>query len=75
MITSIEYKNDFYINHIDYFMDFFYEIKENLKLLGFLNNSKVEKFFEIILDNLNFKDNSSIEEINESDLSDEEYLN
>lgn len=73
MIPSIEYQNDFYSHHLEYFVDYFNEIKEQYKLLGFFNNSKVEDFIKIIVDNLNFKDNFDDEE-EFSDFSDEEYI-
>ena len=75
MISSIEYENDFYSTHLEYILDYFNEIKEQFKLLGFLSNSKVEEFIKIIIDNLNFKDNLEEEdEEEEIDFNEEEYI-
>tara|TARA_B100000900_G_scaffold392699_1_gene388455 strand:- start:544 stop:774 length:231 start_codon:yes stop_codon:yes gene_type:complete len=75
MTSSIEYQNDFYSTHLEYFLDFYNEIKEKFKLLGFISNSKAEEFIKIIIDNLNFKDSlEDDEEEYDTDFSEEEYI-
>lgn len=62
-----DFRNAFRIHYLDKFMDLFEEIKSNYKLLGFMDNSRVDKFVNIVMDNLKFNDMDT-----DSDDSDDE---
>lgn len=69
-MTSIENRENFYSLYIDDLVNIYYILKDRYKLLGFMDNTKIENFIEIILDNLIFRDNPI--ENNENDESDDE---
>ena len=69
-MTSIENRENFYSLYIDDLVNKYYILKDRYKLLGFMDNTKIENFIEIILDNLIFRDNPI--ENNENDESDDE---
>lgn len=65
-----DFRNAFRVHYLDKLMNLFEEIKLNYKLLGFMDNSRVDKFINIVMDNLKFKDmhTDSDDSDNESDL-------
>jgi hypothetical protein len=78
-MESIINKENFFSQNIDRFLEIFNSLKEDYKLLGIMDNSKVEYFTKIILNNLIFLEKELCEDENEynSDelLSEEEYYN
>ena len=72
METTINREN-FISENIDNFIDIFNSFKENYKLLGIMDNSRVEKFTKIILSNITILEKEDSD--NDSDCkSDEEFV-
>jgi|TARA_Y100000389_G_scaffold167173_1_gene172233 hypothetical protein len=72
METTINREN-FISGNIDNFIDIFNSFKENYKLLGIMDNSRVEKFTKIILSSITFLEKE--ESDNDSDCkSDDEFV-
>ena len=72
-MDTIINRENFFSQHIDNFLDIFNSLKEDYKLLGIMDNSKVEYFTKIILDNIRFLEKE--ESDNDSDCkSDEEFV-
>lgn len=73
MITSIEHRENFRLYNIEQLSNIYYNLKEKYKLSGFMDNSKIEIFMEIILNNLIFEDSPTDNDDSLSDTSDIEY--
>ena len=73
MITSIEHRENFRLYNIEQLSNIYYNLKEKYKLYGFMDNSKIEIFMEIILNNLIFEDSPTDNDDSLSDTSDVEY--
>jgi|TARA_B110000259_G_scaffold187585_1_gene242373 hypothetical protein len=73
MITSIEHRENFRLYNIEQLSNIYYNLKEKYKLSGFMDNSKIEIFMEIILNNLIFEDSPTDNDDSLSDTSDVEY--
>lgn len=72
METTINREN-FISENIDNFIDIFNSFKKNYKLLGIMDNSRVEKFTKIILSSITFLEKEDSD--NDSDCkSDEEFV-
>jgi hypothetical protein len=73
MITSLEHRENFRLYNIEQLSNIYYNLKEKYKLSGFMDNSKIEIFMEIILNNLIFEDSPTDNDDSLSDTSDIEY--
>lgn len=69
-MTSIENRENFYSHHIDDLANIYYLLIDKYKLLGFMDNTKIETFCQIILDNLIFKDSQIEVDESNDDYSD-----
>jgi len=72
-MENIINKENFISYHINNFIELFYKLKEDYKLLGIMDNSKVEYFIQIILDNIIFLDNNESEDESNYESEDELY--
>lgn len=76
-MSSIENRDNFYMYHLDNLIDLYDNLKDKYKLTGFMDNSKLYKFIEIILDNIIFKDvdiEHDSDNDNYNDTSDDDYV-
>tara|TARA_B100000401_G_C52561752_1_gene603664 strand:- start:210 stop:443 length:234 start_codon:yes stop_codon:yes gene_type:complete len=76
-MSSIENRENFYMYHLDNLIDLYDNLKDKYKLTGFMDNSKLYKFIEIILDNIIFKDidiEDDSDNDNYNDTSDDDYV-
>lgn len=76
-MSSIENRENFYMYHLDNLIDLYDNLKDKYKLTGFMDNSKLYKFIEIILDNIIFKDvdiEHDSDNDNYNDTSDDDYV-
>ena len=71
---TIENRENFYSYHTETLIDIYYILKDKYRLLGFMDNTRIEHFIEIILDNLNFKDISIDNEESDNEISDYDYF-
>lgn len=76
-MSSIENRENFYMYHLDNLIDLYDNLKDKYKLTGFMDNSKLYNFIEIILDNIIFKDiviEDDSDNDNYNDTSDDDYV-
>jgi hypothetical protein len=73
-MASIENKDNFNIYHIDNLIDIYNNLKEKYKLLGFMDNTTVVNFIQIILSNLYFNEINFEDEESDNDSIDDNYI-
>jgi len=73
-METIENRENFYSYYINDLAEIYYILKDRYRLLGFMDNTRIEHFIEIILDNLIFKEVPIDNEDSDNDISDYEYF-
>lgn len=70
MIMKEEFEFRFCAYELENLSDIFYHYKEKYKLLGILDNSKIEKLCSIIIKNIKFHDKDEEYSDSEDDIDD-----
>tara|TARA_Y100001970_G_C14249745_1_gene870919 strand:- start:275 stop:499 length:225 start_codon:yes stop_codon:yes gene_type:complete len=73
-METIENRENFYSYYINDLAEIYYILKDRYRLSGFMDNTRIEHFIEIILDNLIFKEVPIDNEDSDNDISDYEYF-
>ena len=71
---TIENRENFYSCYINDLAEIYYILKDRYRLLGFMDNTRIEHFIEIILDNLIYKNNPIDNEESDNEISDNDYF-
>ena len=71
MIMKEEFEFRFCAYELENLSDIFYHYKEKYKLLGILDNSKIEKLCSIIIKNIKFHDKDEEYSDSEDDIEDD----